>query len=252
MTPTIVHLKRYPVKGLGPENLDAVDLIPGLGFPWDRVYALALEETRFDPDNPVWQPKTNFFMLVRNACLAELATEFNAETRSLSVARDGEVLVAGCLDTMDGRREIEAFFAVYLAGEKGGRPHLVAAHGGHMFSDHRNRVVSLINLASARDLERVVGAPVDPVRFRGNFYFDSDMPWEELSWVGRELTVGRVRLEVTKRTERCAATNVDPVNGARNMNLPKVLNTAFGHMNFGVYAKVLEEGRVNVGDPLRI
>jgi uncharacterized protein YcbX len=119
-----------------------------------------------------------------------------------------------------------------------------------MFSDTPAKVLSLINLASVRDLERVVGRPVHPLRFRANLYFDGGTAWEEFAWVGRRLEIGGARLEVVDRIERCAATDVDPVTGARDMNLPRTLARGFGHVDMGVYAAVTAAGEIAVGASL--
>jgi hypothetical protein len=103
--------------------------------------------------------------------------------------------------------------------------------------------VSLINLASAAALETVVGAPVDPLRFRGNLHLDGLEPWAEFDLVGKVLTApGGVRLKVTKRIVRCAATNVDPGTGLRDLQIPKALMQAYGHADCGVYAEVVGGG----------
>ena len=64
------------------------------------------------------------------------------------------------------------------------------------------------------------------------------------------LQVGAVHLEVLKRTERCAATNVDPDNGKRDMAIPAELQRAFGHTDFGIYARVVTDGTITLGDPV--
>ena len=44
-------------------------------------------------------------------------------------------------------------------------------HGeGHSFSDVAMKVVSILNLASVSVVEMAAGAPVHPLRFRGNTY----------------------------------------------------------------------------------
>ena len=58
------------------------------------------------------------------------------------------------------------------------------------------------------------------------------------------------RLRVTKRTERCAATNVDPVTGQRDLAIPRTLMQRLGHADCGVYAEVVTGGRVAEGDAL--
>jgi uncharacterized protein YcbX len=110
----------------------------------------------------------------------------------------------------------------------------------------------MINLATLRELERVVGKPVNPLRFRPNVVIDGVPAWEEFAWLGKRLQAGGVGLEVFKRTERCAATNVDPDLGTRDMAIPAVLQRTWGHGDFGVYARVTSDGAVAVGDTLVI
>jgi uncharacterized protein len=50
---------------------------------------------------------------------------------------------------------------------------------------------------------------------------------------------------------RCAATNVDPVTGIRDLEIPKTLMQSFGHADCGVYGEVVQAGEIAVGDPLR-
>ena len=50
---------------------------------------------------------------------------------------------------------------------------------GHRFMDHPKGDVSIINLASVRDLEAKLGRPVDPLRFPGNVYVDGWPAWAE-------------------------------------------------------------------------
>ena len=57
MTITISAIYRYPVKGLSPEKLQSVALIPGRCLPHDRRFAIALPATRFDPERPEWLSK---------------------------------------------------------------------------------------------------------------------------------------------------------------------------------------------------
>jgi uncharacterized protein YcbX len=114
------------------------------------------------------------------------------------------------------------------------------------------RCVHIVNLASVRDLERIAGRRIDPLRFRPNVVLDGLPAWEEFRWLDRALAVGDTRLSVFHRTKRCDATNVDPANGARDMAIPAILQRAFGHSDFGVYAKVAQGGQLAVGDALTI
>jgi uncharacterized protein YcbX len=119
-----------------------------------------------------------------------------------------------------------------------------------MFSDYRANVISIISLASVRALEQAMGKPIDPLRFRANFYVEGLEPWAEFDWLGQTVSLGEARLEVISRIVRCAATNVEPGTGKRDMNIPKALHSAFDHVDMGIYLAVKEGGRVERGDRL--
>jgi uncharacterized protein len=93
MTATVTAIYRYPVKGLSPEKLDRVALLPGECLPHDRRFAIALASAPFDPERPAWLAKTNFIMLMRDEELARLQTRFDVESDVLSIAENGTVLL---------------------------------------------------------------------------------------------------------------------------------------------------------------
>jgi uncharacterized protein YcbX len=112
-------------------------------------------------------------------------------------------------------------------------------------------VVSIINLASVAAVEGAVGRPVHPLRFRGNVYVTGWPAWHEFDLVGREIAVGKhARLKIIKPIVRCAATNVDPDTGMRDLSIPDTLLRSFGHANCGVYGEVVEAGDIARGDDL--
>jgi uncharacterized protein YcbX len=246
---TLAQIYRHPVKGLTPESLVHVALTRGEGLPQDRRFALAHGTTIFDPAAPVWLPKTKFLMLMKNERLAQLRSRFDEASGVLTIEGEGRVLARANILEAAGRAVIEDFFAAFMKDEASGRPKLVDAPG-HMFSDGARKVVSIIGLASVRDLARVIGHPIDPRRFRANFYLEGGAAWEEFALVDREFRIGAVRLRGVKPIKRCAATNVDPESAARDLNIPLALSENFGHVNTGIYADVLEDGVVGVGDRL--
>jgi len=249
--PRVAGLYRYPVKGLSPEPMDEVDLKVGETFPFDRAYAIENGPGRFDPSSPRHLPKTNFLMLMRDERLATLKTQFDTASEVLVISRQGRQVAKGDLKTRLGRQMIEQFLAAYMADSLRGPPKIVSAPG-HTFSDMAARCVHIVNLASVRALEKVVGRQVNPLRFRANVYLEGAEPWEELTWVGRDLVIGQARLNVFHRTRRCAATNVDPDRGARDMAIPATLLSTWGHSDFGVYANVTAAGRIATGGHVRL
>jgi hypothetical protein len=57
---------------------------------------------------------------------------------------------------------------------------------------------------------------------------------------------------VIKRIVRCAATNVDPDTGIRDLNLPQTLMRTYGHADCGIYAEVTGAGEIAAGDAIEI
>lgn len=252
MTMTVATIRRYPVKGLSAQALTAVELTAGRTLPFDRHYAL-LHGPAAEVEHEGWRPKSEFFTLVRNEKLAALETEFDEDTQTLLIRRNGRQVARGRLDQPTGRMLIEQFFAAYMAGAAPGAPK-IAQGEGFAFTDTEAPLVSLLNLASVHDIERVTKKPVDPGRFRANLWLDGLAPWAEREWIGRTLTVGGATLEVVKPIGRCAAIDVAPSGtpdgGSRELNLLQALSRGFGHTQCGVYARVVAGGRVAVGDPV--
>ena len=241
---------RYPVKGLSPEPMPSTWLAIGETLPHDRRYAIENGPSHFDPALPRHQPKIRYLMLMRNERLATLRTRFDQPSRMLVIAYEGREAVRGDLGTAQGRSAIERFFAGFCPDELRGPPKLLHAPG-FSFSDVARKVVSIINLASVAALEDVIGTAIDPLRFRGNVYVTGWQAWRELDLVGEEIAMGPdARLRVVKRIVRCAATNVDPVTGIRDLAIPDALQRAYGHADCGIYAEVIAGGSIGVGDAI--
>jgi uncharacterized protein YcbX len=245
---TVESIYRYPVKGLSPEPLARATLAEGQTVPCDRLYAIENGPSGFDPARPSYLPKQHFLMLMRNARLAELRTHFDEASHTLAILANGREVVRGDLRSAQGRAAIERFFSDFCAAELRGPPKILQAPD-HSFSDVARKVVSIINLASVAALERVLGVPVHPLRFRANLYVAGWPAWHEFGLLDRELRVGpTARLKVVKRIVRCAATEVDPDTGIRDLPIPRTLMKAFGHGDCGIYAAVIQAGDVAVGD----
>jgi uncharacterized protein len=251
ITGSIDALCRHPVKGLTPEPLAKVTLSRGEYFPGDRLFAIENGPSGFDASAPAHQPKIKFLMLMRNERLARLRTQYDDADGSISVHEDGRLAVRADLTTREGRLALEAFFRRFLPQELRGPPKVLGAPEGFRFTDARDGFVSIINLASVAALEQAVGSPINPRRFRGNIYVQGWPAWGEFDLIGRKLSVGdSVRLKITRRIKRCAATDVDPETGARDLSIPRTLMEKFGHPDCGVYAEVIEGGQISVGDRL--
>jgi uncharacterized protein YcbX len=239
---------RYPVKGLSPQPLGRTSLAVGATLPADRLYAIENGPSGFDPAAPAYLPKQRFLMLMRNEQLAALRTDYDEANHTLSIEWEGREAARGDLRSKDGRLAIEAFFRRFMPKELRGPPKVLFGEG-HSFSDVAKKVVSIINLASVAAVETAAGAAVDPLRFRGNIYVAGWPAWHEFGLLGAEIAVGEnARLKVVKRIQRCAATEVDPATGIRDLSIPRTLMDNFGHADCGIYAEVIAGGEIAIGD----
>ncbi|MGH7072874.1 MAG: MOSC domain-containing protein [Stellaceae bacterium] len=251
----ITAISRYVVKGLTPERLEIVHLTSGHGLPNDRRFAFALAGTEFDEANPKPLPKTKFLTLARFARLAALTSRYEDATGTLALDHDGKSVALGRLDNLADRDTIERAIDAFMGDEIGGRPRLVAGRG-HRFTDVSVRspemmeAVSIVNLASVRELEAKLGRVVDPIRFRANFLVDGLDPWVEREWVDREVSIGGLSFRGALRIRRCPATEVNPATAERDIPVPTELTRHFGHGEMGVYLYVQSDGTVQPGDRL--
>ena len=76
-------------------------------------------------------------------------------------------------------------------------------------------------------------------------------PWVETGFAaGSRIAVGGAILEVIKPIERCAAVDVDPTLGIRDLTMVKTLEPEFGHHDCGVYARIIGGGDIRLGDDI--
>jgi uncharacterized protein YcbX len=239
----VVALYRYPVKGFSPEPLDRVEI------PAGETFAFAVENgpSGFDPGAPAYFPKAYFLMLMKNERLAEFQTRFDDASGVFRISRGGVLQVEGSLKTEDGRTAIERWIAKNFREELRGPPKILSA-AGHSFSDMPAKVVHVVNLASVRKLQERLGREVSPLRFRPNIVIDGASAFEELDWQSKEVRLPNIAFRFVERTGRCAATNVDPRTGSRDMQIPRTLEAAYGHKNFGIYLTAITDGVIAVGD----
>jgi len=182
--------------------------------------------------------------------LATVTTAVDPGTGRMSVMQGNRLLLDVDLGTPEGRAAVEALVHRLVPALRA-PPRLLRSAGGH-FMDKPDNVISLISLATLRQLEQRWGYQIDPLRFRANIYVDGAEPWEEFDWVGGTMRIGEALFRVDRRNGRCSATNVNPATGVRDLDIPGSLRAAFGHKDLGVYLSVLEGGRIEAGDPAAI
>lgn len=114
---------------------------------------------------------------------------------------------------------------------------------------------TLVSLASCARLGEQLDAQVDHRRFRMLLTLDGLEPHEEDSWSGGRVRVGEAVLRVGGPVPRCAVTTQDPETGIRSLDTLSGIRRYRGvresdgkSIDFGVYARVEQPGRVRVGD----
>jgi uncharacterized protein YcbX len=116
------------------------------------------------------------------------------------------------------------------------------------------RPVSLISLATVRQLGEEVGAALGTARFRANIYADlgNAAGFAEDGFVGRRIQLGgRAVVAVLDRDPRCKMLSIDPDTAQENTDVLRNVARAHGG-NAGVYGAVLTEGMVRRGDAITL
>jgi MOSC domain-containing protein len=252
--PRVAWISFTPVKGLRLRQLDTTDLTPD-GIPGDRAFFLV------DADGAMVNGK-------RLGPLVTVTAAHDAAAGRLALRFPDGREVAGAVEL--GAPEDVRFFGLSLrarplAGpfaealsEHAGAPlRLVAAPPERPGVDRgRDGAVTLLSRASLERLREQSGTadPVDPRRFRMTFGVDGVEAHAEDGWRGRDVRLGEALLRVTGNVGRCAVTTRNAETGV--VDFPALHHLAAYRrrlettepLPFGVHARVLEPGRVRVGD----
>ncbi len=242
-------LWRYPVKSMQGEKLDEAVVTVG-GFAGDRIYALLDVETGYivSAKNPKhWADLLKMRPTIQNGLCIHLP--------------DGSVIM---------ERDIESELSKYL----GRRVRLLSKAEGRMqYLGYWPRIEGLmgrgeyelgetmadsfydaspIHIIIDKSLHDIVGVNRHAVkRFRPNIIIKTDGNITEADLVGHELEIGEVVLRVSRRTKRCIITTMAQPHLDEDLGILKAIYARHGGY-LGVYASVLKEGRVRVGDQARI
>ena len=236
---TVSRLRRYPVKGMAGEDLDAAR-VTFAGLLGDRVFAFV------DTEGPAKFPwmtarKGRDMILFRPRFLSAMPLD---ESEIFSVDYDVEVT------TPEGRTvRLDDPDFKHLLEQRYGKT-LELRHSERSMMDAYP--VSVLGLATARALSQETGLDLNPLRFRANFYvkWASDEPFFEDRLVGKGLRIGEsVAIHIAKKDGRCVIITLDPETAAPSpVVLEKVAREHDGCT--GVYGAVLREGIVRAGDPV--
>ena len=112
---------------------------------------------------------------------------------------------------------------------------------------------SPIHLLTSASLEwlrsRLPESRIDERRFRPNLVVSSGQ--SELCWIGKILEIGEARLKVVEPTGRCGMTTFAQTDLPFDPKILRCIAQEAGE-DFGVYAEVIQPGRISQGDEVRI
>lgn len=233
MSQEIGHIKalfRYPVKSMAGVRLDSAAL-GWHGLNGDRRFAF---RRLVDQSGFPWLTASRLpeLLLYKPVGEAEVDKDFPTHIRT----PEGAELE---LQSDDLRNEIT---------RRHGSPVQLMQLKQGIFDE---AAVSLINVATIREVERAIDRPLDVLRFRPNILIESNgvEPFAEDQWVGRTLRFGTdddgPAVSVTMRDLRCVMINLDPETAEADSSVMKAaLRLNANHA--GVYATVIRSGELRI------
>ena len=253
MTIELKAIKRYPVKGMRGVDLKEAKISAHHMITDDRRFVIATQSSVGQEGVHEWARKSNFLQLVNTPKLAEIGTDYDDATCTLTILRNGRAICKGKIDEAMGRTVVEDFLKAFLKNEIAGTPRIYSVPDTN-FGDMKEPYISLLNLASIRDFgSRIVQSEIDPMRFRGNLLIDGLEPWKELEWnEDKIIKINDVSFRVVHPITRCKATSVNPDTAISDINVPLMLRKGVNHLYMGIYIEALEDGMITPGDKLTV
>jgi uncharacterized protein YcbX len=254
--PSVARISIAPVKGLALVERDAVLLEPTGVRENRRFHIVDADGRRYNQ--------------LRHGALVQIRPDYDGDRLALhfpdGTTAEGEVALGEAITTDFYGRRVDGHIAdgpwSAALSEWAGRPlRLVQSAPGEAI-DRGSGHVSLVSRASLEELGRQAGGngAVDGRRFRMLFELDGCEPHEEDSWVKRQLRIGEAVVYLRNDVGRCAITTQNPDSGVPDLDTLRAIKAYRSetanekgkkHLPFGVYGKVVEPGRVAVGDDVR-
>jgi uncharacterized protein len=279
---SVAAVRRYPVKSMLGEDLEVAALLER-GVHGDRAYAVIDEETAkvvsvkrpkrwarmfeltatTDRDGHVEVAFPNGRSLgIDDPDLPDQLSEFFARQVSVSSTPSSDA-------TFDETwvRELKDGAGPYFGLPSRTEDGEEFVDGGATMGVHGNffnfGAIHVVTTGTTRRLSELApDSRFDPHRFRPNIVIDTDETgFVETAWQGRTLAIGDVRLAVTFTVPRCVMTVLeqgdlpadrDVLRTITRHNSHDVLETGTPYPCVGVYADVVAEGDIRVGDTVSL
>jgi uncharacterized protein len=261
--PHVARLSIAPVRGLGLQHPDAIELTD-MGVANDRRFYLVDDQGRLVDR-------------LRAPQLCRIFAKTDADATWLRMSfPDGSVVGGDVKLDEPVRTDIYNREAIgHVVGGPWaaalepfvGRPVLLVrcdVPGGTRIRPGETQVrnqVSLVSDGSLAELARQLGVNrVDGRRFRMLIELEGAQAHEEDGWIGGDIEIGSAVVTITKPDARCAITTQDPDTGERDLDTLRTILRYRGFraddpehkIDFGVLGEVAVPGRIAVGDTVGV
>ena len=218
-------------------------------MPWDRCWAVAHEAS--PADGSAWVPCVNFSRGSKAPKLMAINAKLDETAQTLTLSHPDR---KGFTFQPDDIQQLSGFLAWVrpLMPPNRAQSARIIRLKDRGFTDTDFASISINSHASLRALSERVGLPVSPLRWRGNIWLDDLEPWAEHNWIGQQFRIGTVQFEGVEPIVRCLATTANPQTGERDADTLGALNDGWNHQNFGLYARVIESGKISIEDTLEL
>ena len=248
----IKNLYFSPVKSLSFNNVDTLELIKNIGIKNDRIFAftnnLNFKDIELIKNNPLKREIYNFLSLKKYPELNQY--NFLFEDNFLILKFENKRILKTDIDNQHEVKILCSKLEDMLPNIN--NINLLKDSMNPFFDTMPNKSISLINLNSIKDFEKLSNYQVEHERFRGNIYVEDLDKWEERKLVGKVLSINDIKFKVIKEIPRCSATNIKPKTSDINLNIPFNLKKIYNHINLGIYLDPLNDGKINKRDLIKI
>ena len=248
----IKNLYFSPVKSLSFNNVDTLEIIKNIGIKNDRIFAfsnnLNFKDIELIKNNPLKREIYKFLSLKKYPELNEY--NFLLEGNILILESENNIILKTDIDNQHEVKILCSKLEDMLPNIN--NINLLKDSMNPFFDTMPNKSISLINLNSIKDFEKLSNYQVEHERFRGNIYVEDLDKWEERKLVGKVLSINDIKFKVIKEIPRCSATNIKPKTSDINLNIPFNLKKIYNHINLGIYLDPLNNGKINKRDLIKI
>lgn len=246
---TLTDIFRHPIKAHGVEALTTTPVHAGQGLPWDRAWAVAHEASKLNGQG--WSRCANFSRAAKAPQLQAITSTLDEATGTLTLRHPARKDFTFQPDDTAQLTGFLAWVKPLMPTDRAQSTQIIRAVDQAM-TDTDYPSISLNNQSSLRALSQHMGQDLAMARFRGNLWAEGLAPFEEHEWGGKTIRIGTAIFEGIEPIQRCMATTANPETGERDAQTLDALEKHYGHLDFGLAMKVVQDGVISVGDTVEL